>query len=60
MQGNRMKILRLCRYLGYDSKVEAVFIERVATAAINEDSIYTFRQENNAILPLMIDKIDLD
>ncbi len=35
--------ITLCRYLGYDSKVKEVFIERVATAVINEDSIYTFR-----------------
>ncbi len=34
--------IRLCRYLGYDSKVEAVFVERVTEAIQNEASIHTF------------------
>ena len=36
--------IRLCRYLGYDSKVETVFVERVTEAIQNEDSIYTFKR----------------
>lgn len=34
--------IRLCRSLGYDSKVEAVFKERVIETIRNTDSIYTF------------------
>lgn len=34
--------IRLCRYLGYDSKVETVFTERVSAAIANDHSTYTF------------------
>ena len=36
--------ITLCRYLGYDSKVEAVYTERVTAAIENDDSMYTFNR----------------
>ena len=36
--------ITLCRYLGYDSKVEAVYTERVTEAIENDDSMYTFNR----------------
>ncbi|MFJ8268588.1 sirohydrochlorin chelatase [Peribacillus asahii] len=42
--------IRLCRYLGYDSKVEEVFTERVLEAMRNTDSSYTFNGQYKGIM----------
>jgi sirohydrochlorin ferrochelatase len=36
--------IQLCRYLGYDSRVEAVFKERVTEAIQNDHSTYSFKR----------------
>lgn len=47
---NRQANLNLCRYLGYDSKVQQVFTERIIEAVDNKGSIFSFQkgEENHA------------
>ncbi|QNG58834.1 sirohydrochlorin chelatase [Metabacillus idriensis] len=48
--GNCQGNLTLCRYLGYDSKVEQVFTERIIEAVDNKGSFFSFqeREDNHA------------
>lgn len=43
------KNIRLCRSLGYDSRVEAVFKERANAAIMNADSFYSFNREERYV-----------